>query len=159
MSRKNYSRGYKPPSRHTQGHNDRPRLPPMSSRDLAEMGHCEIRIVLDQRHGEGRTPAQSVAGRRGVREHERFHHAALATQAISDRRCFVATAVCGELSDTTVRLRLFRDACLQPFAIGRWLTRVYYRVSPGVAQQIGRSPWLRTLVRAFLDRLAKVLVP
>ena len=131
----------------------------MSSRDLAEMGHCEIRVLLDHRFGSGKTPTQSVAARRGEREHERFHRAAVATQAIRDRRCFVATAVCGDLSPTTVRLRVFRDACLQPFAVGRWLTRLYYRVSPGVAQRLGRSPGLRRIARALLDRLAKVLVP
>jgi len=47
-----------------------------------------------------------------------------------DRRCFVATHAYGEDDLRTIKLRGFRDQCLNSFNVGRVLVRIYYATSP-----------------------------
>ena len=58
----------------------------VSASELAEMGVCERRVLLAQRHGRWRTMAQRSAMRRGLDAHERFHRDGLATREAAGRR-------------------------------------------------------------------------
>ena len=57
----------------------------VSASELAEMGVCERRVLLAQRHGRRRTTAQRTAMRRGLRAHERFCRDGLASREAAGR--------------------------------------------------------------------------
>lgn len=71
-------------------------------------------------------------------------------------RCFIATAAFnGYESPTVTELRLFRDRVLRRSRSGRIATRIYYRLSPTLAQWIDRGPEpVRALLRVALRCLA-----
>ena len=65
--------------------------------------------------------------------------------------CFIATASYGDPDAQPVRvLRRWRDESLQGNAVGRWLVRTYYRLSPPIAAAIAERPWARAAVRIAL---------
>jgi hypothetical protein len=65
--------------------------------------------------------------------------------------CFVATATYGSpLAREIGVLRELRDRYLAPNGPGRVLIDLYYRVGPGLAEQVRQHPWLRQLSRAIL---------
>ena len=69
----------------------------------------------------------------------------------SDSYCFIATATYGSQSaDEVLTLRQFRDRYLSTTKVGRWITHLYYRTSPFLAQKIERSNLLKTLSAAAL---------
>jgi hypothetical protein len=66
------------------------------------------------------------------------------------RSCFLATAAFGEDAPELDAFRAFRDRRLMVSRSGRWLVRLYYRVSPPLASVVARRPRLRRAVRAVL---------
>jgi len=65
--------------------------------------------------------------------------------------CFIATAAYGAYgADEVMRLRVFRDRFLEPYPLGHWLVRAYYRVSPPIAREVAEHAGLRAVVRALL---------
>lgn len=78
-----------------------------------------------------------------------------------DSRCFIATAAFGSpLHPKVAVLRRFRDEYLLTNAAGRLLVKVYYRLSPPLAELIRESPrlkqavaWTLTPVVAGAERL------
>ena len=66
--------------------------------------------------------------------------------------CYVATAVYGSYDAPQVRsLRRFRDEELATSAIGRAFVRLYYKVSPPMAEYLAGATRLNRLIRRALD--------
>ncbi len=71
--------------------------------------------------------------------------------------CFIATAAYGTpLAEEVGHLRTFRDECLMRNTAGREFVRLYYALSPPVAQAIGQDDALRSAVRSALLPLVEV---
>jgi hypothetical protein len=72
--------------------------------------------------------------------------------------CYIATAVYGSYDAPRVlTLRRFRDEVLASSSAGRWLIRVYYRVSPVIAENLRSARTLNGWVKAALDRFTDAL--
>ncbi len=72
--------------------------------------------------------------------------------------CFIATAAYGSPMATEINtLREFRDTKLSPNILGKEFVRLYYRVSPRLANAIARSEGLRRLVRLNLNPIVRTL--
>lgn len=70
----------------------------------------------------------------------------------SSRGCYAATAVHGAYDTPQVRsFRRFRDERLAKFAIGRTCVRLYYKMSPPMADYFERATGLNRLTRRALD--------
>lgn len=62
--------------------------------------------------------------------------------------CFIATAAYGSKFEPHVAtLRLFRDRYLMPYAIGKAFVRMYYKISPSIADWIAESGERRAVTR------------
>ncbi|MFN8789871.1 MAG: CFI-box-CTERM domain-containing protein [Bdellovibrionales bacterium] len=70
---------------------------------------------------------------------------------LSDKQCFIATAAYGSPLDPHVnRIREFRDRFLIPNWLGRRLVKVYYKVSPPLANWIKKHDSARVVIRGIL---------
>lgn len=77
---------------------------------------------------------------------------------IGDGGCFIATAVYGDLNaPQVIALRKFRDESLLRSAGGRFFVRLYYRLSPSLADFIRRHHFLKAVSRAPLGFLIRVV--
>jgi hypothetical protein len=123
----------------------------VSATELAEMGLCEMRVVLNHRHGKRTTPVQRDDMKRGIAAHTRYLEQGRA--AAGDRRCFVATCVFGADAEETQTLRMFRDVVLQPRWWGRVLIALYYRLAPSLCEVLDQSPSALVGVRWLLRRV------
>lgn len=123
----------------------------VTAKELAEMGFCEMRVLLAHLHGEHTTSEQRRARARGLVAHQQYYEEG---KASGDRRCFIATCVFGPDAAETQVLRAYRDAVLLPRPWGRWLVRIYYRTAPGVCSFLDRSPAAAAAMRALLRKVA-----
>lgn len=125
----------------------------VSAKKLAEMGFCEKRMLLAHVHGEAASPGQREAMKQGSTVHRQFYEQGGAAQK-SDRRCFVATCLFGEMAPQTQSLRAFRDAVLLASPWGRVLVHAYYLVGPWMCAVFERCPLLRRPLRSLLTDVA-----
>lgn len=73
--------------------------------------------------------------------------------------CFIATACYGDYDAPEVlRLRLYRDHIMAASLPGRLFVRMYYLLSPPLAQWLSRAPQRQALVRHHLLRPLLLLV-
>lgn len=71
-------------------------------------------------------------------------------------KCFIATAVYGDPSCYQVRmLRKYRDETLLRNVLGRAFVKIYYKVSPAIADWIITKPALSGKIRAVLNFAVK----
>lgn len=128
----------------------------VSASALSQMGVCERLVVFEHLHGKRPTPGQKAALNRGLQAHRKFASEG-ASEAAPRGRCFIATYVFGEGTETQV-LRRFRDRYLRPTSAGRRLILIYYRAAPTVCQAMERRPWLQRVVRKALLPLVGLLI-
>jgi len=135
--------------------------PLVSASEIANLFHCEQKIVLDRRYGERHTREQVQAQRHGIAVHDAVDRQARAqhNQPPSKPGCFVATHVYGDDDPRTWELRRFRDRALMPSAVGRWLVRWYYRHSPHWVLWLDRRPHWAAPVRRVLDAVRWLTIP
>ena len=70
--------------------------------------------------------------------------------------CYIATAVYGSYDSPEVLvLRGFRDEVLAPRVWGRALIKIYYAVSPSLADRLERATTLNRSARRFLDGIVR----
>lgn len=137
----------------------------VTSSQLAEMGFCEMKTRLRAQYGDRDTRASAPLRAAGKQEHERFHeqvtaeHNAGLPPGMTDKRCFIASAVYGPDDWRTDQLREFRDRVLKRSGLGRAAISVYYAASPWLARRVTRSPWLNTLFVYILDHIRDLVVP
>ena len=78
----------------------------------------------------------------------------------SRQGCYIATAVYGSYQAPEVMvLRRYRDGVLRSSALGRAFIRVYYALSPKLAERLRGCPRLNAAVRRALDRFINRLEP
>jgi hypothetical protein len=139
-----------------------PRISTIRATDLAKLGYCEQRLVLEKQLGERLTSEQLAGIRRGNVAHDRFLRQGLALNpsvgtSKAKRWCFIATAVFGPDAPETNRLREFLDNVLRPTYVGRLAIRGYYRLSPAIACFVQRRTWALRPVRKVLSALIACL--
>jgi len=72
-------------------------------------------------------------------------------QPSEDEGCFIATAAYGSYVHSSVRiLREFRDTFLIPNPVGKAVVKLYYRISPGIADAIRSNETLKAGTRILL---------
>jgi hypothetical protein len=71
--------------------------------------------------------------------------------------CFIATACYGINSKYTQIFRNWRDKTLLKTSFGRQFVKVYYRVSPPIANFISDKPLLKDIVRAGLFPIKEIV--
>lgn len=123
--------------------------------EIGEVGICERRIYLRKKYGPRTNKQREERLDRGTKMHELAYQQATPEQRRVDKRCFIATAVYGEDAPETEHLRGIRDRFLVKTAAGRLLVRVYYRVSPGIAQRCDKSERAKLFAKALLDAIVK----
>ncbi len=80
-------------------------------------------------------------------------------QRLGKSGCFVATAACGDpLAPEVILLSAFRDDVLLKRRIGRAFVRLYYTVSPPIADVMARSAMLRASSMRFVVTPATAVV-
>lgn len=68
----------------------------------------------------------------------------------SNKNCFIATAVYGSPYASEVdMLRSFRDKTLLSSDIGKYMVKIYYQVSPRIANVVEKSPLLKKSILLF----------
>lgn len=143
----------------------------VSATNLAKMLVCENQIVLARRLGKrSNTREQQRRADAGNRMHDAIHKAeirhsraggvgpvSLQGRKSVDSRCFIATAVFGMDAPETWRLRRFRDEQLMKSGAGRAFVRIYYAISPPVADWLGRHGGAAAFVRVALGFFISVI--
>ena len=120
----------------------------VSASELAQMGVCERLVLFEHQRGERHTARQLHDLARGRDAHDRFHRQGQAEEARRGR-CFVATLVFGESSETQA-LRDFRDQVMRPSVTGRRLIAAYYRMAPVACRLLMQRPGAIHVVRCML---------
>lgn len=127
----------------------------VSASELSRMGVCERLVCFEAKYGKRVSRHQKQAINRGKREHEHFFHQAVRTAPSVETSfkkpwCFLATLAWSESAKETQTLRRFRDEILRMSRTGRWLIKVYYRMSPRICRTIEGKPVLVSLLRHAL---------
>ncbi len=85
----------------------------VSASELASMGTCEQRVVLEQRYGRRLSEPQRLAVARGLKLHAEFLAQARSGAKPRPGRCFIASHVFGHDAPETQALRAYRDRVLR----------------------------------------------
>jgi len=124
------------------------------------MGYCEQRLMFEKTLGEKLTDEQKIRIREGNKAHDRFFREGLALgRSVSTSKdkpwCFVATQLFGPDAPETWRLRRYRDELLRRSPAGRAAIRLYYAVSPTIAQWLRGREWASKVMRFALRGLLR----
>ncbi len=76
----------------------------------------------------------------------------------SQEGCYIATAVYGGYDKAEVLLlRKYRDNVLKKSPAGRMIIKLYYALSPQLAEKLKRHPWINGWVKRVLDMIVEKL--
>lgn len=127
----------------------------ISATKIAQRSFCEKQLVLDQQYGRHETDVQRQRRERGEEEHLRHHLEAQRYGSRRDSRCFIATELYGPLAKETEQLRQFRDSFLINRIWGRLFISAYYELSPSIVRLIQTYPFVRSLIKPFINWIVK----
>ncbi len=127
----------------------------VSASELAEMGVCERRMILEQRYGRRFTASQREDIHRGLRLHAVFDARFTVPPSGARGPCFIATHVFGPNAPQTQVLRRYRDRVLRTSALGRWSVASYCHVAPLVCEWLTRHPYACMPVRKCLGPVVR----
>lgn len=72
--------------------------------------------------------------------------------------CYIATAVYGGYDKPEVLLlRKYRDKVLKKSPAGRTFIKIYYALSPHLAEKLKKYPWINRRVKRILDKIVEKL--
>lgn len=135
----------------------------IAASQLADMGFCETKVFLKSTLGDRDTERSARLRDEGKVRHQAIHEAAVQHHnrqpSYVDKRCFIATAVYGGADPRTDQLRRFRDERLMRTSAGRMLVKLYYWISPSIADFITGATWLRPIVERMLDAIRSRIAP
>lgn len=126
---------------------------PIAVSDLAQLATCQRKVYLAAKLGERATKDQQRQRAEGIRLHQLAYEQPHPSMKKRDGRCFIATAVFGEVAPETELLRTFRDERLLTNRTGRILVQMYYRISPPIAEALLRWPTARRGVAWVLRKM------
>ena len=120
--------------------------------DLARLVVCEQKTAYEDRYGERQDARRARNIDEGNRQHAAFlRQAFLVNPAVASSEakpwCFVSTEIFGGFAAETEDVRVFRDRILRPYAVGRKLVRLYYKVSPIIAAWLSKGKARRAVMR------------
>lgn len=123
----------------------------VTASNLASMGSCERKILMEAKLGRRTSPSRRHAQAEGTNQHLKFFHEAVRSKsnvAASEAKpwCFVASLVYGADAPETKVLRNFRDRVLRQTRPGRSMIGFYYKKSPAVCRHLRGK---RSLIRLF----------
>src|ERR1700674_5697741 len=123
--------------------------------DLARLVVCEQKAAFEDRYGERQDARRARNIDEGNRRHAAFlRQAFLVNPALKSSEakpwCFVSSEIFGGFAAETADLRTFRDRILRPYAVGREIIRVYYRMSPIIAAWLSKSNARRAVMRVAM---------
>ncbi len=130
--------------------------------ELAQTQVCEQRMVLETRYGKRTSLAREMRMEEGTRAHRALLRQSLRLNPHADSsrrpsRCFIATAVFGEIAPETEQFRAFRDRHLSNSTVGRSLIQLYYWISPPIAAWLVRSRGSRHIAKLILLRILALI--
>jgi hypothetical protein len=104
-------------------HNKNKKTIYVSASDVSDTFFCTYRL---KNKVDGMQPSKYSLKKsiKGNKKHD------LQNRVGRDKRCFVATYAYGVEDFRTIKLRKFRDQCLNTFALGRLFVFLYYFASP-----------------------------
>lgn len=127
----------------------------VSASELAEMGVCERRMVVEQRYGRIFTASQCEDIRRGLHLHAVFDAQSSGPPSGVRGPCFIATHVFGHSAPQTQVLRRYRDRVLRASALGGWSVACYYRVAQLVCGWLSHHLYACMSVRMCLGPVVR----
>ena len=131
-------------------------MKPHSVTEIVAGVYCEKKLCFDRIHGDRRPLSIRLRADLGTLKHKAYELESKALQAPSSP-CFVASAVYGNDAPETNFLRAWRDRVLTPSLAGRIFVRIYYCLSPPLANLVRKNRTLTHLTRVLLDSLLKML--
>ena len=117
----------------------------VTASDIGRVAFCPRSVSLEKQGHHVSTEAKRRR-KAGDLAHKQFNKA---VKKNSDPRCFIATAVFGEIHPVTNDFRRYRDTHLNTFA-GSLFIKMYYKTSPSICLIIQRFPTLKKSARGLL---------
>ena len=117
----------------------------VTASDIGRVAFCPRSVSLEKQGHQVSTEAKARR-QAGDLAHQQFNKA---VKKNSDSRCFIATAVFGEMPPVTNDFRHYRETHLNTFA-GSLFIKMYYKISPSICLIIRHFPALKKSAKVLL---------